>query len=121
MRVNFSHILLCGFVAVLGLLTSTNVSAQSENDPSTDELNDLNQAEQLNLNDDKTLIFEHESRSSKVKDSSHVHVATPIAPTKVKSSEQAKPSAAKEEDDVLSFNFLYYIIEKFKISDLIDE
>ncbi len=27
-------------------------------------------------------------------------------------------SAEKDEDDALSFNFLYYIIQKFKLSDL---
>lgn len=26
----------------------------------------------------------------------------------------------KEEDDPLSFNFLYYIIEKFKVSDIVE-
>jgi hypothetical protein len=29
-------------------------------------------------------------------------------------------AAKKNEDDALSFNFLYYIIQKFKISDLIE-
>jgi hypothetical protein len=51
-----------------------------------------------------------------------------ITPPKEKETE--KPStkgkgneataAKKNEDDALSFNFLYYIIQKFKISDLIE-
>lgn len=35
---------------------------------------------------------------------------------------EAQSSEAKEnEEDVLSFNFLYYIIQKFKMSDIVDK
>ena len=40
----------------------------------------------------------------------------------VKSVKPVKPieKSQKEEEDPLSFNFLYYIIEKFKLSDIIE-
>ncbi|MCU0419373.1 MAG: hypothetical protein MUC38_06915 [Cyclobacteriaceae bacterium] len=31
-----------------------------------------------------------------------------------------KATARKNDDDALSFNFLYYLIQKFKVSDLIE-
>jgi hypothetical protein len=37
-------------------------------------------------------------------------------------SKSTKPAnAAKKEDHALSFNFLYYIIQKYKISDIVDD
>jgi hypothetical protein len=50
----------------------------------------------------------------------------PIAP-KIKSEKQApviKPTVEKqskaEDDSILSFNFLYYIIQKYKMQDIVD-
>lgn len=50
---------------------------------------------------------------------SEIKVIKPV----VKSVEKApkeEEKAQKEEDDPLSFNFLYYIIEKFKLSDIVE-
>lgn len=33
----------------------------------------------------------------------------------------SKQQGKKEDDDVLSFNFLYYIIQKFKMSDIVNQ
>jgi hypothetical protein len=38
----------------------------------------------------------------------------------VEKSQKDEEKVEKEEDDPLSFNFLYYIIEKFKISDIVE-
>ena len=58
------------------------------------------------------------SSKETVKDS-----AATVVPVKfvkpVKNLEKATEKAQKEEDP-LSFNFLYYIIEKFKLSDIIE-
>jgi hypothetical protein len=35
--------------------------------------------------------------------------------------EAEKNSAKQSEEDVISFNFLYYIIQKFKMSDIVDK
>jgi hypothetical protein len=50
-----------------------------------------------------------------------------VAPTSTKTkshTEPARPEKVKEEseedDSILSFNFIYYIIRKFKLSDIID-
>lgn len=48
--------------------------------------------------------------------------------TRVSTASKSKPNEegksrnnAKKEEDALSFNFLYYIIQKFKISDIVDQ
>lgn len=110
-------------VLLVGLwLPSGSVDAQDKG-LSPNELLDPNHSE-LNFNEVKTLLSDPESKSkAPARDSATVHsnpglVTTPV--TKSKSAEH-KSFTGKDEDDALSFNFLYYIIQKFKISDLIDE
>ena len=75
-----------------------------------------------NFDEDKTLIYDHPSQTSVMKDSaqSAPRVVNPVAKV-------AKPEVHKEnqkvksEEDALSFNFLYYMIQKFKLTDLIDQ
>ncbi len=94
-----------------------SANAQEEGS-SLNEFQDLNQNSELNLEEDKTLIFESDSKPVK----REVEVASPNKPaTKAKSSEAVKSGNSKEEEDALSFNFLYYIIQKFKYSDLLDQ
>lgn len=40
----------------------------------------------------------------------------------IKPAASRKPDAKNEnpQDDILSFNFLYYIIQRFKLSDIVD-
>ena len=51
-----------------------------------------------------------------VKDSASVY--QPLRNNSV--AEPAKVSKPKDDDSVLSFNFLYYIIRKYKLQDIID-
>ena len=123
MKIKFS-LLPASATIVFGLLLSFSVLAQEEGMPLT-ELQDVNHQE-LNLNDeDKTLIYEVDSKSGKnIPAESHPNGAQVVV--KSKSSDSHKPSAtstpnAKEGDDALSFNFLFYIIQKYKFSDIIDQ
>lgn len=46
-----------------------------------------------------------------------------VKPTKTVRSETPKPSArpaSQDDDSILSFNFLYYIFEKYKMQDVVD-
>ena len=73
---------------------------------------------EFNLNEDKILIYDR--GHSTVKDSIQImQRAVPAHSTKA-----VRPDASKSkeaEDDALSFNFLYYMLQKFKLSDLIDQ
>jgi hypothetical protein len=107
---------------VCGTMVCTTSRAQDEAS-SSNESQEANHAE-LNPNEDRTIVFDHESKvKNGPRDSVQLHakpVSATVAPAKSKPSDHTRPSNGKEEDDALSFNFLYYIIQKFKISDLID-
>jgi len=105
----------------LSYLTS---SAQDEGRTSN-ELQGINHQE-LNVNDeDKTLIYEAEAKTGKTI-SAETH-QTPANSPKTKVSDPHKPGATpnnsntKDGDDALSFNFLFYIIQKYKFSDIVDQ
>ena len=58
---------------------------------------------------------------------SRAAAATPVLPAPVKIKQEpgpkapAKPLPPKEDDDaIMSFNFLYYIIQKYKLQDIIE-
>lgn len=116
MKIKFSN-LLTSFAAVFLFVFS--VQAQEESpvleapDPTHRE---------INLDEDKTLIYDHPSHASTIKDSIQIMPRMIVQPVKI-----AKPDPQKEnrkekgEEDALSFNFLYYMIQKFKLSDLIDQ
>ena len=73
----------------------------------------------LNFNEDKTLIYDHPSQNSIIRDSLHVMPRTINKVTKPEAPKEALK--VRNEDDALSFNFLYYMIQKFKLSDLINQ
>lgn len=117
MKAKFPNIL-AFIITAFCLCFSLSANAQEEGS-SLNEFQDLNQNPELNLEEDKTLIFESESKPLR----HEVEVASPSKPsvkTKPSEVEVAKPGNSKEED-ALSFNFLYYIIQKFKYSDLMDQ
>jgi len=105
--------------AITLLLCSYSLLAQEENF-STQEMQELKQHPELNLEDDKTLFMESDSKQSKMpssslKDNNSANQAKPKAEV---NKSQAKD---KNEEDALNFNFLYYIIQRFKISDIVDD
>lgn len=86
------------------------------------ELQDLNTHPELNLNDDKVLIYEPDrtgGSTEKMIQSKEQLIAAPKS-VKPKTSDSSKAPTAKSEEDALSFNFLYYLIQKFKISDIVE-
>jgi hypothetical protein len=105
-------------IALSGLLVYS-VQAQ-ENlpiDPQEKEIKELNNHPELNLDDDKTLLLESEGQKPSSSQPIQKEAVTVNKSAKSKS-DKAQPD--KEEEDALSFNFLYYIIQKFKISDIVD-
>ena len=117
MKVKGSYFL--GTVAAIFLLT-LSVKAQDEL-PILETQDPIHR--ELNLGEDKTLIYDHPSQLTTVKDSSQVIMkVVPSHPGKSSKPETHKNSPKeKEEENALSFNFLFYMIQKFKMSDLIDQ
>jgi len=100
-------------------LFGTRASAQDEGQPNP-EFQELNQQHpDVSLTDDKTLLMDADVKVSKGQTNSREAVA-PV--NRNKNDNTVKPSSNdKTEEDPLSFNFLYFIIQKFKISDIIDD
>lgn len=121
MKLRFSGVL--GFAFALIVLSTLSANAQ-EGVPNN-EIPDLTGHPELNLNEDKTLIFEPERTSTSGEKSNNKEqiTTTPSRTTKVKSGEATPKngSGKNPEEDALSFNFLYYIIQKFKISDIVEQ
>lgn len=116
MKVKFSN-LLTSFAALL--LFAFSVQAQEES-PVLEAPEATHR--EINLDEDKTLINDHPNHTTTIKDSVQIVPRMIVQPAK-----NARPDANKEnrkekgEEDALSFNFLYYMIQKFKLSDLIDQ
>jgi len=103
-------------------LAGFNANAQDEGQQPVQEIQELNQQHpELNLNDDKTLLMDADQKASKSQSNLH-EVGNAANTSKNKSDNATKPSSNdKAEEDPLSFNFIYFIIQKFKISDIVDD
>jgi len=97
-------------------------NAQDEGQQPTAEFQELNQQHpELNLNDDKTLLIDVDAKAPKIQSITH-EVGSAGNTSKGKTDNSTKSSSnEKTEEDPLSFNFLYFIIQKFKISDIVDD
>ncbi|MBL7878160.1 MAG: hypothetical protein JNL53_21010 [Cyclobacteriaceae bacterium] len=119
MKINFSLLLVLIFGSLL-MTSITSVYAQ-EGVPHNEipEIGPYLNSDQ-STREEKPLLYEPESKPiTPVKDQPFNSNVT--TKTKSKNPEQAKASGTKPEEDALSFNFLYYIIQKFKISDIVEQ
>jgi hypothetical protein len=118
MKLNFSYLLVFSVVLTLITLTSaTPAMAQEEGIPGYELQDPVHPGIST---EEKTLLLDPESRPFRtVRDS----VANTSRYSTTKRSAEAVKAAGKpkNEEDPLSFNFLYYIIQKFKASDIIDQ
>lgn len=118
MKPNFSHFV--GFTIIFIVMVFFSANAQ-EGVPNNEILDPGFHPE---LQGEKPLLFEPErstSNSEKLVSMPKGEVTATPKSGKSKSGESLKNSAIKPEDDALSFNFLYYIIQKFKISDIVEQ
>jgi hypothetical protein len=113
---------------VMSLLALSSGKAYSQDGMPNNEIPDINVHPELNLNaEDKPLIYEPERNSPNGTATQEKAIinkeqsSLPAKPGKVKSTEPPQKGNGKNEEDANSFNFLYYIIQKFKISDIVDQ
>ncbi|MBS1682285.1 MAG: hypothetical protein JST48_11280 [Bacteroidetes bacterium] len=104
-------------------LVVSQVFAQEGAPGNTPELQELNSHVELNLNDDKTLIMDVEVKPTKAIPTAKESTPAVSTINNKKVEPQNKPVVApsKTDEDLLNFNFLYFIIQKFKISDIVDK
>lgn len=118
MKLNFSHLLALLTVALTVSAVST-ASAQ-EGYPNNDFPELSPPYQEANSREDKTLLYEPEGGKLQREQPTNIQTQNSTKP-KAKTIEPQKPTAAKTEEDALSFNFIYYIIQKFKTSDIVDQ
>lgn len=76
----------------------------------------LTENPEFRTNKNSTLPTSQEATSTR---DSELKNAKPVVKT-VEKPQKEDEKVQKQEDDPLSFNFLYYIIEKFKVSDILE-
>jgi len=75
---------------------------------------------ELNYNEDKSLIYDQAHHQPGLRDSMSVIAPKPVNRAITRPEMPREGQKPKHEDDALRFNFLYYIIQKYKISDIIE-
>lgn len=118
MKPNFSHSL--GFTLIL--MTVVFFPANAQEGIPNNEIPDPSFHPELQ--GERPLLFEPERSTSNSEKSTSLpkgEITSTSKSGKAKSGESSKNPATKPEDDALSFNFLYYIIQKFKISDIVEQ
>ncbi len=74
---------------------------------------------ELNFSEDKTLIFDHPNQNSIARDSA-IQVTPKIINKMARPEAPKEPHKVRNEEDALGFNFLFYMIQKYKLSDMIE-
>lgn len=114
MRAKFSYVL-PGLLALM-LVVALTASAQDDvPGPSTSPAVSNLFSQDPAVYDEKPLLME---QNFKVASDSLQHKVVPAPAAKAKSTD---PKKAQAEGDPLNFNFLYYILQKFKASELMME
>jgi len=121
MKLNFLRFL--GLTSLL--LGFAIIDATAQEGTPNNEIPDVISHPELNLNDDKTLLYEPDRTSTEKaptnKDQNIIIIPSKTTKGKAADNSVKAGSAKTPEDDALSFNFLYYIIQKFKISDIVEQ
>lgn len=102
------------------LLVSVAFSANAQEGVPNNEIPDLNFHQEVL--EERPLLYEPTTSSEKTMQNKE-QLANGVRSGKtIKPVEDPKNPANKPaEEDALSFNFLYYIIQKFKISDIVEQ
>lgn len=111
MKVKYSNLLIT-FSAVILLSYSARAQEATQIIEGPDPAH-----REMNFNEDKTLIYDQPSHTTVVRDTAH-QSSRPVIRTKPEQPKEIQKG--RNEGDALNFNFLYYMIQKFKLSDLVD-
>lgn len=112
MRAKFSYLL----PGIFSLMLLVAYSAAAQDDVPVPGPSAGNLYQDQNTYDEKPLLMEQDARSYRTPSDSVTTIRTITVPSSKPKAESKKP-----EGDPLNFNFLYYIIQKFKASDLMME
>ena len=120
MRIKFQHILFAFLLCVVAPCGFMKAQAQDSSFPGT-EVDDLGvdkESEKMYSPGELDPAF-RKAQTATAKDSVGRAARPPkIQPTDTNNKPVKRPS--QEDDSILSFNFLYYIFQKYKMQDIVD-
>ncbi|HTE30874.1 MAG TPA: hypothetical protein VK666_10910 [Chryseolinea sp.] len=122
MRISFCHLLLALLLAVLTPAGVYCIQAQDASYPlqdADDSDADLDRDKVIYAGGEADPLLNNKIHITTVLDSSLSKPSRNIKPQPETAKNSAKP-ASQEDDSILSFNFLYYIFEKYKLQDMVD-
>jgi len=122
MKPKLSRILFSLALLAFSLLCGEQVYAQ-ESASTMEGYEGTNDREKEPINSPGESLDQHRKfqSSSSLKDSAAVAPKAITPRTNKPSTENTRPEAKPSGDDsILSFNFLYYIIQKYKLQDIVD-
>jgi hypothetical protein len=107
-------------VILLLCLLCWSEDARAQDELPGPDFNSINTSNDPNTIEEKPLLIETDSRTAKPMQSDSASFRTPsVAPVR-KVTTPTEGAKKKEETDPLNFNFLFYIIQTFKSSDLME-
>jgi hypothetical protein len=123
MRIKLEEILLAFLLTVIAPYGISTVQAQDASFPGT-EVDDLGvdkESEKMMYNPGELDPAFRKAQTLKVKDS--ISMKPVVRPSKAQTPDASKTPVkrpSEEDDSILSFNFLYYIFQKYKMQDIVD-
>lgn len=128
MKILFPHVFLITIMATLAITGSAWAQDAGMSDVEMVNESDLIDSERMLYSPGEAEVrYIPKAASTSARDSVAIRVVeartTPAGNPKAEppAAKSNKKRPAKEEDDsILSFNFLYYIIQKYKLQDIID-
>jgi hypothetical protein len=111
-----------GFILlVVYALVSNSLAAQEKDDYQDNQykLQSENSNQSQTIEGNNGLVRERDVRD--VRDTAAVRSAPATVAIPEKKSEASNQKSNKAEDETLSYNFLYFIIQKFKVTDMTDD
>lgn len=107
-------------VLLAASLLTTRAVAQESTGTEVQEPTPTNHPE-LNQGEDKTLIMDGDTKAAKISQGRESNMTSSNAKKQELQKPSSNPTNDKTQEDPLSFNFLYFIIQKFKFSDIVDD
>lgn len=121
MKINLHYVLIVLFLAVLAPAAIHTVNAQDASYPvpeGYDAEADRERDKVMYSPGEADPLLNNKSHVSVPRDSVHTRPAR-VVKTQPEAAKGSKPSS-QEDDSILSFNFLYYLYEKYKMQDIVD-
>ena len=121
MRIKFRHVLFAFLLSVVSPAGLSLVNAQDTSFPGTevDALDVDKETDKMYSPGELDPAFK-KAQATTLKDSAVTkpNIRSPKSPADTSKAPAKRPS--QEDDSILSFNFLYYIFEKYKMQDIVD-